>query len=212
MDDAGKMTGDVVGMRHGRGSVVEVTTATSILAYLGTCDACMRPVREDPGKDKGKVTVITCPDCGGDLAAERMVATYTDEVCATECRGAYGKDCQCACGGANHGRIWGMRLNAEELTESEAREQKEALLRYLRKSVAVLERLAESQAKNAEERAEAFSAWLETGDTEELVADVLESKDPRLARYRKMIENGEPLSHIQENRARRYLMEAASAK
>ncbi len=212
MDNKGRLDGDVIGIRHLRGSASEVTTAASITAYLGRCDACRRPVRADVSEDKGSQTTISCPDCGAEFPADRLVVVTTDKMCASECRIAYGSDCTCACSGVNHARVWGMRLKAEELTEPQVIEQLQALLRYRRNQLAVLERLAKKQEENASMRATKFEEWLEKEDHEIFVSDLFECKDPRVSAIQTQVENNEIPSALDERKARAVIAELKASK
>src|SRR6266702_128479 len=207
MKDVGRLEGDVVGVEHVRRSSSMVTTARSVSAYLGRCDRCVRPVRADLPVDKGKMTVIRCPDCNGELAAERLVVVTTTQDCDASCRGAYGRDCNCGCSGVNHARLWGMRLKSDELPESEVLEQMAALVRFYNNQVAILQRMADKEDKASRARSVAFNAWIEQADHEELVFGILASESPRLASIKALINNNEIPHPPQVNLARYILAE-----
>jgi hypothetical protein len=52
-------------------------------------------------------TETTCPKCGDAHGiGQRVKGTFTACPCDPRCTSARGHDCQCSCGGANHGRAW----------------------------------------------------------------------------------------------------------
>ncbi len=186
-----RLDGEVVGVEHGHGSASKVTTARSTTAYLGQCDYCVRPVRADLSEDHGKLTVVRCPDCGKELAAERLVAVTTTQECDASCKGAYRRDCSCACGGVNHARLWGMRLKSEEMPESEVLEQLAALVKFYHNQVAALQRKAEKEEADSRARTVAFNAWIEAPGNEELVYAIVSSEHPGLTSIKALIDNNE---------------------
>ncbi|SRR6266702_1489376 len=191
MKDVGRLEGDVVGVEHVRRSSSMITTARSITAYLGRCDRCVRPVRADLPEDRGKMTVVRCPDCNGQLAAERLVVVITTQDCDASCRGAYGRDCNCGCAGVNHARLWGLRLRSDELPESEVLEQMAALVKFYNNQVAILQRMADKEEKAALKRSVAFNAWIEQDGHEDLVFGILASENSRLTSIKALIDNNE---------------------
>lgn len=197
-----RLDGEVVDVAHVRRSASTITTATSINMYLGTCDHCDRPVRVDKDTDEGKTTVIKCWDCGTEITGDRLVVEYTDMVCALDCRYAFGSICRCGCSGANHARVWGMRMGSAEVTEAEALQQMEAMLRYRKIKLESLKRLQAKREEAAAKRESAFEAWLAVGDREALVADMLEANSVVLRPFQTMIENSEVLTAVQESKAR----------
>lgn len=50
----------------------------------------------------------TCPKCGniGGNTAARVRGFKTEHVCDVRCTSAKGHNCECSCGGANHGKDW----------------------------------------------------------------------------------------------------------
>lgn len=42
-------------------------------------------------------------ECGGTLIGKRVRGTHTEKVCGAKCLGATGPNCDCSCGGLNHG-------------------------------------------------------------------------------------------------------------
>lgn len=46
---------------------------------------------------------VGCP-CGTRVAARKIRGRKTDHKCDAKCESATGHSCECACGGANHGR------------------------------------------------------------------------------------------------------------
>lgn len=48
-----------------------------------------------------------CPDCGATVRLKRLEGTHKPEVpCDARCTNAKGPNCECSCGGANHGAAW----------------------------------------------------------------------------------------------------------
>jgi hypothetical protein len=85
---------------------------------LGLCAWCRRPVRRDEHEDHGAVVsaevLITCPDCGHDLYARRVLAATTTETCGYGCRTAGRARCRCSCGGAHHGALFDADANPDD--------------------------------------------------------------------------------------------------
>lgn len=47
---------------------------------------------------------LPCPECDGSLQWDEIVGKVVDDhPCDARCMGARGPDCECSCGGANHG-------------------------------------------------------------------------------------------------------------
>lgn len=44
-----------------------------------------------------------CPKCGRHGESNRVVGSYSDHKCDARCMGAKKGDCECSCGGKNHG-------------------------------------------------------------------------------------------------------------
>jgi hypothetical protein len=121
--------------------------------FLGTCPSCPRPVRfaDDTA---GDYLAGSCPDCATPVKAERLYGTVTRMTCAPACMGAYGPNCECACGGINHGGTWSEpgHMLAGELAAYRA---------------GVARREAERQARADKERGRkqrAFDAWRADGN------------------------------------------------
>jgi hypothetical protein len=50
----------------------------------------------------------TCPTCGHSRKAAQVIGHYSpDHMCDSRCVNATGPNCDCQCGGANHGAAWG---------------------------------------------------------------------------------------------------------
>lgn len=48
-----------------------------------------------------------CPWCGESMGHGIIYGTYNSEVeCDARCTGAHGHNCECSCGGKNHGMKW----------------------------------------------------------------------------------------------------------
>ena len=66
-------------------------------------------VAEGEGLEVGEVGVVgVCRgDCGGRVYLKPLQGSYAPEVpCDRRCTGARGSNCDCSCGGANHGADW----------------------------------------------------------------------------------------------------------
>jgi hypothetical protein len=200
-DTNGHLTGEVVGERRLGGSLREVDTAFTVLAYIGQCDYCLRPVRVDTyPEDHGLHHVIQCPDCGRDLVGDRLAAKYTDQVCAEVCMMAHSNICNCSCAGPNHARLWGMRIGAEELTEEEVRMQQRGLQKYYTHQLAALDREEKKLKEGTVMRENAFESW--AASHEGFIRDVIRCDHPEMVPFKAMIENDTPLTSDQESQAR----------
>lgn len=48
-----------------------------------------------------------CPSCGKWVEGNAVVGTENERIkCGPKCRSAKGPDCECSCGGQNHGEDW----------------------------------------------------------------------------------------------------------
>lgn len=131
-----------------------IAAARPLPVFLGTCAACPRPVRFADDTAASDYLAGTCPDCAAPVKAERLYGTVTRMTCAPACMGAYGPNCECACGGINHGGTWSEpgRMLAGELAAYRA---------------GVARREAERQARADRERGRkqrAFDAWRADGN------------------------------------------------
>lgn len=138
-----------------------VTVATPTKIFIGTCERCKLPSRvEIPDEDRS-YTFMTCLHCDDDVPsvhAERLYATVSEGSCDARCMGAVGKDCSCACGGANHAGAYRFSRYKSEATES--------AIQKLIKSREKRERAAAKRRERAAEKAaEPFNEWLSSLDT-----------------------------------------------
>lgn len=110
-----------------------LTLDTESHRYHGKCRGCKRTVtallreRVDLGYDSrrrcdvvkrnavdladlsGDATLVECPGCGKGVRVARMKGVYNpDHLCDARCTNAKGSNCECSCGGANHGAAWGV--------------------------------------------------------------------------------------------------------
>lgn len=69
---------------------------------VAKCPACGAGATVD--LHDGGCAPVACPDCGARMKVQTIRATLTEGVCDSRCMGALGPDCQCSCGGVNHGR------------------------------------------------------------------------------------------------------------
>ncbi len=105
---------------QGRRRQVEVVE-TAPTYFLGTCHRC-RSIKRFAGYvtgggwfrfpvETGKPLVgkhnITC-SCGGTFQLRRIEGRYNPtKACDGRCMSAKGPQCECSCGGKNHGANWG---------------------------------------------------------------------------------------------------------
>ncbi len=55
----------------------------------------------------GDVENGICPTCNRKMEYGELNARFVpDHNCDSRCTGARGHDCECSCGGANHGAVW----------------------------------------------------------------------------------------------------------
>jgi hypothetical protein len=47
-----------------------------------------------------------CPQCGRLMSYGELKGTFAPVPCDARCTGARGHNCECSCGGANHGKNW----------------------------------------------------------------------------------------------------------
>lgn len=59
----------------------------------------------------------TC-DCGAYCDSNRVKGFVTDHVCDARCTSAKGPNCECSCGGKNHGRDYEIGVTVSGLPES----------------------------------------------------------------------------------------------
>ena len=113
--------------------------------FLGLCKPCVRPMAvEVPGMVGDKLRRI-CPQCKGAVILERLYGTQTTMTCDPRCEGAVGSDCECACGGANHG---GAFLETGEALASAVAKYRESA----KKRSEAAKKAAESRRKREMER------------------------------------------------------------
>ncbi len=83
-----------------------IAGATPTDVFMGTCPKCVRPWRRVEDKRRGNYINGRCPDCLTEIKLERVFGTVSRMACDFRCMGAYGPNCECACGGWNHGGVW----------------------------------------------------------------------------------------------------------
>jgi hypothetical protein len=132
------------------------TTNTSVTQkldrFLGRCDPCTRPVAVERLQVAGDFLNVACPECGRRVRLERLYGTQTTMKCDPRCEGAVGSDCECACGGSNHGGAFLME--GEALASAVAKYRKQAQVRS-----DAAKKVAEERAAKAKVRArQALSA------------------------------------------------------
>jgi hypothetical protein len=74
--------------------------------FLGRCLDCVLPIAREI-EHQGNFQRVRCPGCGKEVQLERVSAKVDEMVpCDPSCMMATGPDCECACGGENHGCSW----------------------------------------------------------------------------------------------------------
>lgn len=118
---------------------------THVARWLGKCPGCSELVsemltsleaQEHEGWEVETTRQLTC-DCGHPFTVQcKMVrGKLTGTQCDDRCQSATGDDCQCACGGANHGagNVWSFTKAGEQMVKraekmQAARERRQAKL------------------------------------------------------------------------------------
>jgi hypothetical protein len=144
-----------LGYRQVSRSACAHQTADLTAVYLGTCDEHQRPVSHKGTASRAPGAghyYIQCPEDGGhQIVAERLAAVTTETTCDGSCMGAWGPHCDCGCGGANHGKSWGVTSTRAGFES--------ALLAY-RAAQARTEAKRVQRKETAERKArQAFDAW-----------------------------------------------------
>ena len=81
---------------------INATHATD--RFVGVCDHCDRPIAVEDTTVQGDFLRTVCPECSTSVKLERLWGTLvTDIACHGACQGATGPQCDCSCGGENHG-------------------------------------------------------------------------------------------------------------
>jgi hypothetical protein len=91
---------------------------------IGKCYRCKRPIAEDVTtfrqfsarnrcdvvffetllRPRAQIAAYAACPCGTEVYLEPVRGNVTGHKCDPRCTGARGVDCECECGGANHGR------------------------------------------------------------------------------------------------------------
>jgi hypothetical protein len=132
---------------------IYIASAKQLSVFIGRCEPCNRPVRVTTDLFTGDHYSAPCPDCHKFRDLQRLYGTVSKMECHGACMGAYGKTCDCACGGINHGDIWSQP--GEMLADA---------LRFYREDrarrVEAAERAAATRARQKAERQHAaWNAW-----------------------------------------------------
>jgi hypothetical protein len=178
---------------------IYIASARQLSVFIGRCEPCNRPVRATTDLFSGDHYPVACPDCGKFSNAQRLYGTVSKMECHGACMGAYGKTCDCACGGINHGDIWSRP--GEMLADALAIYREDRA-----KRVAAAERASATRARQKAERLRAaFESWSATrlDLLNELIGtNWLTHRYPNdfLADMRNIIEREEILTEPQEMR------------
>jgi hypothetical protein len=72
--------------------------------FIGTCKGCKTTVVATIADEPLNDTVRPCPSCGKNVTIERVFGSVKDsKKCDARCWNAKRSDCECSCGGKNHG-------------------------------------------------------------------------------------------------------------
>jgi hypothetical protein len=93
--------------------------------FTGVCETCQLPTARDLPAAVGDYTTTEpwlgsprgCIQCGAPVRLQRVYGVLTGQPCHGACMGATGPDCECGCGGINHGAMLVVRdeMTADEL-------------------------------------------------------------------------------------------------
>lgn len=71
--------------------------------YIGRCPSCKTLVKAESAPRQAHDTLVTC-ECGKSFLAKQVFGSVKEsKKCDGRCTGATGFDCECSCGGHNHG-------------------------------------------------------------------------------------------------------------
>lgn len=175
--------------------------------FLGKCDNCILPVAREAGDNFGSILNIRCPECARPIKLTRIIAVWTDESCDGSCMAATRADCECSCGGANHGCTWmGIRPGSvRELPGSD--------LEMYRHRIRSLREAGKSRTEQAAMRkAEAHQDWCDA-NAEVVLAlrhHALADRTGELLDFRNRINDGLRLTPRQLIRAKTILAAVAA--
>ena len=72
--------------------------------YMFRCTRCRYVERRTFGLQDRVIFNLRCPACTvGWLGGTQIIGRVTDTKCDARCMGATGPNCECSCGGKNHG-------------------------------------------------------------------------------------------------------------
>ena len=178
-----------LGYRQVSRSAYAHETAQPLHIYLGTCEMHDRPVRYEGGNatpvsgQMGKYRIwCPVPEAGASghwIIAEQLMAVRTTVTCDGSCMSARRPSCDCGCGGANHGRSWGVTATREQFESALAKYQAEQV-----RIVAKREERAETKQRKARQ---GYDTW--AADNADLLA-ALEAHRPDELGYPQPGSNG----------------------
>lgn len=103
-------------LRHAKGTVLARVTLPEKGAVVGKCGGCKGPARSDvalhvdgylpqvAGYKPGHLWYAVCWRCERLVPARFIRGVYRRDIpCSAKCSAATGFDCECSCGGRNHG-------------------------------------------------------------------------------------------------------------
>jgi hypothetical protein len=72
-------------------------------SFVGRCKECKKPVRSEGALDNFGGHLHAACGCGKFAVVQRIKGRVTEHKCGARCRSSTGPNCDCSCGGANHG-------------------------------------------------------------------------------------------------------------
>lgn len=115
----------------------DVVEAKPLDLFMGVCEKCVRPRREEnwglyPLTEWADKHNAECSECNGVVKMQRVYGVEIEMDCDYRCMGATGSDCECQCGGQNHGGIWSekgemLTLALEQYRETAAKRKENAM-------------------------------------------------------------------------------------
>lgn len=136
--------------------------ATPTDDFIGRCPTCRLPTRVTIADERRDHCVITCLHCADDkpqIDAQRLYGVESTDSCDVMCMSAMGRMCVCACGGRNHGKIWGNTRKSEATAA--------AIEKFYAREKMRFERKERKERESREERERTFAQWYESLSTDE---------------------------------------------
>ena len=74
--------------------------------WLGQCRSCKAVIREDHEPSQAFTGRVAACTCGRLVKLQQVSGCVTERRCSSLCTNAKRSDCECSCGGENHGSSW----------------------------------------------------------------------------------------------------------